>query len=125
MKNALIAIPSQLPGGLTAAVDSHFGHCGIYTLVTVANNTITKVSTLPVMPHQQGGCMAPVQYLAGQNVEILISGGMGMRPLMGFQQVGIQVYYGAGFANVQAAVEALIAGTLTVFSQNQTCGGGK
>ena len=35
--------------------------------------------------------MVPVDLLAKRGVKILIAGGMGMRPLMGFNQVGIDV----------------------------------
>ncbi|MFW6333868.1 MAG: NifB/NifX family molybdenum-iron cluster-binding protein [Desulfosalsimonas sp.] len=90
----MIAIPSASPGGLEAPVESHFGHCEIYTLVSVENSRIKNVKTVPNIPHEQGGCMAPVQYLAENRVQKLIAGGMGMRPLMGFNQVGIEVYYG-------------------------------
>lgn len=46
----------------------------------------------PVFMHVQGVCMVPVQLLASKNVQKLIVGGIGMRPLMGFNQVEIVVY---------------------------------
>lgn len=122
--STLIAIPSENPGGLDAAVGAHFGHCDMYTLVAVDNGTIGDVSVIPNMPHQQGGCMAPVQYLASKGVKQLIAGGMGLRPLMGFNQVGIQVYFGAGAKTVGEAVQAAIEGKLVEFQQQHTCGGG-
>ena len=124
METCRIAIPSTQPGGMESAVGAHFGHCDCYTLVDVADGKITEVSTLPNVPHVQGGCMAPVQHLAGNGVNLLIAGGMGMRPLMGFQQVGITVYYGGGAQTVGQAVEAFLAGQLPEFSLNNTCGGG-
>ena len=94
MNQARIAIPSNLPGGLEAEVGAHFGHCEIYTVVDVKEGQVIQVSTLPNVPHQQGGCLAPVNHLAQNGVTILISGGMGLRPLMGFNQAGIEVYRG-------------------------------
>ncbi|MFZ5427851.1 MAG: NifB/NifX family molybdenum-iron cluster-binding protein [Thermodesulfobacteriota bacterium] len=123
METTLVAIPSAMPGGLEAGVGEHFGHCEIYTLVEIAEGGVRNVSTLPNIPHEHGGCMAPVQYLAGQGVKALIAGGMGMRPLMGFKQMGIDVYHGGGAASVARAVEALIAGELQRFSTDFTCGG--
>lgn len=120
----MIAIPSASPGGLEAPVESHFGHCEIYTLVSVENNEIKNVKTVPNIPHEQGGCMAPVQYLAQNRVQKLIAGGMGMRPLMGFNQVGIEVYYGGQLPTVESAVQALINGELSQFTMERTCGGG-
>jgi predicted Fe-Mo cluster-binding NifX family protein len=49
---------------------------------------------------------------------------MGFRPLMGFKQAGIDVYFGGNFQTVGDAVDALLNGQLPQFSQEQTCGGG-
>ncbi len=119
-----IAIPTAEPGGMDANIDAHFGHCAMYTLVDVEDGAVKEVSTVPSCPHVQGGCMAPVNYLHENNVQALISGGMGMRPLMGFNQVGIQVYHGSGAPTVKAAVEAFLHDSLPVFTVDQTCGGG-
>lgn len=80
MSTFLLAVPSANPGGLDAAMGMHFGHCDIYTIVEVTDNAVASVTTLPNVPHQQGGCMAPVQHLAGHGVKKLLAGGMGMRP---------------------------------------------
>ena len=69
--------------------------------------------------------MAPVNYLADNNVKALISGGMGMRPLMGFNQVGIDVYHGSGAPTVKVAIDAFLRDSLPPFTQEQTCGGGQ
>ncbi len=122
--NTVIAIPSSTPGGLEAPLGAHFGHCDLYTLVSVEDQAIQSIDVVPNVPHQQGGCMAPVQYLAEKGAKKLIAGGMGLRPLMGFNQVGIEVYYGGDFQTVGDAVNALIEGKLPQFSQQHTCGGG-
>ncbi|MFA7426293.1 MAG: NifB/NifX family molybdenum-iron cluster-binding protein, partial [Desulfosarcinaceae bacterium] len=110
--NTIVAIPSSNPGGLEATVGAHFGHCDLYTLVAVEEGQVKDIKVIPNMPHQQGGCMAPVQYLADQGAKALIAGGMGLRPLMGFQQVGIDVYYGGNARSVGEAVDAFVAGRL-------------
>jgi predicted Fe-Mo cluster-binding NifX family protein len=122
--NGLIAFPTNAPGGMEAGLGAHFGHCDLYTLVKVEDGEITESKVVPNVPHQQGGCMAPVQYLAQHGVKVLVAGGMGMRPLMGFNQVGIEVYHGGNAATVGEAMEALLAGRLPRFTQEQTCGGG-
>jgi predicted Fe-Mo cluster-binding NifX family protein len=68
--------------------------------------------------------MAPVQYLAEKGAKVLIAGGMGLRPLMGFNQMGIQVYFGGEARTVGDAVQALVSGKLPQFNQEHTCGGG-
>jgi len=123
--DTLVAIPTAEPGGMDAAVDAHFGHCAMYTLVEIADGEIKDVTSVPSCAHEQGGCMAPVNYLANKQVKALISGGMGMRPLMGFNQVGIQVFHGSGAPTVKAAIEAFIQDSLPVFTVEQTCGGGR
>jgi predicted Fe-Mo cluster-binding NifX family protein len=124
MKSVIVAIPSGNPGGLEALLGAHFGHCDLYTVVVIAEGEVREVGTLPNVPHQQGGCMAPVEHLAGNGVQVLIAGGMGMRPLMGFNQVGIQVLFGNGAQTVGEAVEAFLQGALPQFSAEFTCGGG-
>lgn len=124
MKSVTLAVPSSVPGGLDAALGAHFGHCDLYTLVEVMDGEVQKVRILPNVPHQQGGCMAPVNHLAQNGVNILIAGGMGMRPLMGFNQVGIDVFHGAGVQTVGDAVKAFLDGSLPRFGREFTCGGG-
>ena len=123
MNTVTIAIPSDMPGGLDAALGQHFGHCDIYTIVEAQDGRIVAVRTLENVPHQQGGCMAPVNHLAQNGVQVLIAGGMGMRPLMGFQQVGIQVFHSSGAPTVGQAVQALLMGSLPAFGTEFTCGG--
>ncbi|MCR4666386.1 MAG: NifB/NifX family molybdenum-iron cluster-binding protein [Desulfovibrio sp.] len=121
MSSTLLAIPSNMPGGLDAEPSQHFGHCEIFTLVTIENNAISKVETLDPIPHTEGGCMAAVQHLRSHNVTALLSGGMGMRPLQGFNEFGINVYHLAGTATVGDAVKAFMEGKLPLFSMDNTC----
>ncbi len=124
MKNITVAVPSTRPGGLDSLLGAHFGHCDLYTIVQVTDGQVQNVRTLPNVPHQQGGCMAPVNHLAQNGVKVLIAGGMGMRPLMGFNQVGINVFYGGGVQTVGEAVDAFLKGALQQFTTEFTCGGG-
>jgi predicted Fe-Mo cluster-binding NifX family protein len=124
MTQTRIAIPSLAPGGLEAGIGAHFGHCEVYTLVDVAEGRIAGVATLPGIPHEEGGCLAAVDHLASQGVQVLIAGGLGMRPLGGFNQAGIEVYRGSGLDDVAAAVREWIGGGLPRFTRESACGGG-
>jgi predicted Fe-Mo cluster-binding NifX family protein len=124
MKNGRIAIPSVDNGGLDGQRSGHFGHCDVFTIVDVEDGEIKDVSTIPNQEHVQGGCMVPVNFLAGHNVNALIVGGIGMRPLMGFRQVGIDVYHDAVRPEIRPVVEDLIAGRLPIITDDQVCGGG-
>jgi len=69
--------------------------------------------------------MAPVNLLSEHKVNALIVGGIGMRPLMGFRQVGIDVFHDAERPDIRPVVEDLIAGKLPMIADDQVCGGGK
>ncbi len=122
--STIVAIPSTHPGGLDAMLGAHFGHCDLYTLVTLEDKAVQSVAVIPNVPHQQGGCMAPVKYLADNGTQALIASGMGLRPLMGFNQVGISVYFGGEAQTVSEALKAFIEDKLPEFRQEHTCGGG-
>ena len=124
MEEGRIAIPSMGTGGLDGERSGHFGHCDVFTMVDVENGEIKDVSIVQNQSHVQGGCMVPVNLLADHNVNALIVGGIGMRPLMGFKQVGIDVYYDAERPQIRPVVEDLITGKLSAIGDDQVCGGG-
>jgi len=115
-----VAIPSEAPGGLEARRSGHFGRCECFTLVDVTDGEIGEVYVLTNAPHTEGGCMAPVTVLAEHMVDALVVDGIGGRPLMGFNQVGIAVHAGRG-DDVQTAVRAYIEGGLPVVGFDGAC----
>ena len=125
MENGRIAVPSMEQGGIEGQRSGHFGHCDVFTLVDVLEGEVKKVTTINNQSHVQGGCMVPVDLLAGHKVNALIVGGIGLRPLMGFRQVGIDVYYDETRPEIKPVVEDLIAGRLPRIADNQVCGGGR
>jgi len=124
MKSGRIAIPSNGQGGLNGTRAGHFGHCDVFTLVDVENGEIKEVSILQNQEHVQGGCMVPVNLLSENRVSALVVGGIGMRPLMGFRQVGINVYHDDQRVEIEPVVKDLIAGRLPEIKNDQVCGGG-
>lgn len=124
MKDGRIAVPSMGNGGLDGQRAGHFGHCDVFTFIDVKDGEIEQVTTLNNKEHVQGGCMVPVNLLSDNKVNALVVGGIGMRPLMGFRQVGIDVYHDAERSDIKPVVEDLIAGKLTIIDDNQVCGGG-
>jgi predicted Fe-Mo cluster-binding NifX family protein len=120
-----IAFPSGAPGGLDAELSAHFGHCEIFTLVNVEDSEAKEVTTTPNLPHEQGGCMGPVMLLKEAGADALVAGGMGMRPLAGFQQVGIEVFFSEGVGTVGEALQLILSGKARAFGPAQACGGGE
>ena len=125
MTTIRIAIPSEGQGGLDGQRSGHFGHCDVFTLVDVEEGKIKDVSVLANKEHVQGGCMVPVQLLAENKVQRLVVGGIGVRPLMGFKQVGIDVYHDAERSDIRPVVEDMISGKLPIIADDQVCGGGQ
>jgi predicted Fe-Mo cluster-binding NifX family protein len=124
MKNGRIAIPSTGNGGLDGQRSEHFGHCDAFTLVDVENGEISNVTIVSNQEHHEGGCMVPVNTLSNLKVDALVVSGIGLRPLIGFNEVGIDVYHDAVFPEIKPVVENLIADKLPILSSDQTCNSG-
>ncbi len=120
----IIAVPSQTPGGPDAQRSGHFGHCDCFTLLEVNVDGVTEVSVVANAPHQEGGCLDPVNMLASLGVTEIVVGGMGARPRAFFGEMGITVYADQELSTVGEVVNALLQGSVPVMSDLQTCGGG-
>lgn len=122
-----IAIPTNNPGGMQAQRSEHFGHCDVFTIVELdESKNIKGVEMIPTPEHGAGGCMVPVSVLKTAGVNVIVVGGMGARPMQGFNQVGIDVYWADRNSILDAAtvVEHFVAGKLPLMHSDQVCGGG-
>jgi predicted Fe-Mo cluster-binding NifX family protein len=124
MSKVRVAVPSTGEGGIDGERSGHFGHCSVFTIFDIEDKVITKVSTIPNVEHQEGGCLVPVNLLADHQVNALIVGGMGMRPLMGFNQVGITVYHEGESQKIKPVIDKYLTGSLKIMAADQACGGG-
>ncbi len=119
-QSVVLAVPSVSPGGLDAACNVHFGRCECFTLVEIADGKVGGVSVVENPPHTD--CLGPVVLLAGNGAEAVAVGGIGARPLMGFQQAGINVYIGQA-ATVSEMVENFQTGKLAPADASNVCRG--
>ncbi len=126
MKTLKLVVPTNNPGGMEAGRSDHFGHCDLFTVINVENGEIAGVETFGNVEHGAGGCMVPVKHLKEQDVDVLVVGGMGMRPLQGFNEVGIDVYYAPReeYLNVQAVVDGFLGDKLSIMQASNACQGG-
>ena len=115
-----VAVPSEAPGGLTAACADHFGRCSHFTVADLVDGEITQTATVENLPHHEGGCMAPVVMLAQNGVQALIVNGIGGRPLMGCNQMGIAVFAGTG-GDVAGSLRAFGEGSLAMVGPEGAC----
>ena len=110
-----LAVPTMGEAGLESERAGHFGHCDCFTVVEIADGEITGTSEVANPPHEEGECMRPVGLLAKAGVDAIVAAGMGMRPLTGFNQAGITVY----FENQTPIVGD--AGSVPVMSADNAC----
>lgn len=116
-----LAVPSMGEGGLEAERSGHFGHCDCFTLVDIVDGEIKEVSILANPPHEEGGCLRPVGLLAEQGVDAIVAAGMGGRPLMGFNDAGITVYFENTTPNVGDAAKLVAQGNVPIMGVENTC----
>jgi predicted Fe-Mo cluster-binding NifX family protein len=121
VKDTVIAVPSEAPGGLDALRSGHFGRCDAFTLVTLKDSRVVGSRVVPNGEHQEGGCLVPVQLLSREGATAIVVGGIGARPLQGFQSMGIEVLVGAG-ERVRDVLDAYAAGGLRPIAGSDVCG---
>ncbi|GAB4333096.1 MAG: NifB/NifX family molybdenum-iron cluster-binding protein [Desulfobulbaceae bacterium] len=126
MKSLRLAIPSNNPGGLDAERSEHFGHCDIFTVVQLDEGQVADVETISNIDHGAGGCMMPVRHLKEKAVDAIVVGGIGKRPLQGFNEVGIDVYFAhrQEYGDVRTVIDAFLQDSLPLMRSDQACTGG-
>jgi predicted Fe-Mo cluster-binding NifX family protein len=110
-------------GGLEAERSAHFGQCDCFTLIDVVDGEIAEVRVIANPPHEEGGCLRPVSLLASHGVNALIAGGMGARPLAGFNDAGIAVYFENQTPSIGEAVRLVLSGAAETMDGRHVCGG--
>ena len=126
MSEMKIVVPSNSPGGMDAERSEHFGHCDVFTMLTVSEGKIDKIDLVEQIAHGSGGCMVPVLTLRDMGAHAIVVGGIGGRPLAGFNDVGISVYFAPPeqIRTVGQVMDAFLADQLPIMDPSQSCGGG-
>lgn len=101
-----IAIPTR-----GTEVDDHFGHCEVYTIVTVDNNG--NMIQSENLPSSKGcGCKSDIASVLRQmGVSVMLAGNMGGGALNVLSSQGIQVYRGNS-GDVHQLAESYLLGKL-------------
>lgn len=100
-----IAVP--VVNGMLSA---HFGHCEQFRIIDIdENGSVQSMEDHTPPPHEPGVLPA---WLAQQNVEHIIAGGMGMRAVGLFKTNNISVTTGAPMMDPVELAKAYMAGTL-------------
>ena len=122
MTTERIAVTAEVDNGLDSPISGHFGHCRTFIVSTVEDGEIVGVETIYNDGHTS--CAQPVNLLVQNGVSVLITLGMGGRPFMVAQQVGLKVVRGET-GSVRHAVEQYISGSAQLMSADGLCGGGR
>jgi predicted Fe-Mo cluster-binding NifX family protein len=116
-----IAVTADMDNGLESPVSGHFGHCKAFIVSTVEDGEIVKVEVVPNLGHNS--CGEPVNRLVDLGVSVLITMGMGMRPFMVAQQVGLAVVRSSE-TTVSDAIQKYLSGIGEPMGPEGLCSGG-
>ena len=89
-------------------VSGHFGHCEGFNLYEVEDKNIIESTFIQNPGHKPG--FLP-KYLAEQNVDVIIAGGMGERAQTLFNENNIEVVVGA-IGDSEEAAKSFVSGNL-------------
>jgi len=130
-----VAIPSMDDKGLDSEVCEHFGHSEYYTIIEIDKqlpppgeikknlfkDEECKIQIVKNDRTEGHACEMPVNLIADQKVDYLLTSGIGGSPFMLFQQIGIKLYTGA-LGTVREALRDFLCGMLQQMAQ-ASCGG--
>jgi predicted Fe-Mo cluster-binding NifX family protein len=99
-------------------VDSHFGHCEVYTIFSLDENR--QVSQKETLPSPQGcGCKSNIAgVLQQKGVSIMLAGNMGMGAYNVLNNHGIRVYRGCS-GDINRVVDDFLNGK--IIDSNESC----
>lgn len=117
----ILAVPTMGEAGLESERSGHFGHCDCFTVVKIEDGQISSTSSLANPPHEEGGCLRPVGLLKEAGVDAIVAAGMGMRPMMGFADAGITVYFENQTPRVGDVARMVAAGEVPTMGPENAC----
>ena len=123
--NKLIAIPTDRGEADNRKRSAHFGHSDQFTIIRLENQEATVAATVDNIAHAAGGCMAPIALLKDQQIDGIVVGGMGKKPLAGFAEAGIRVYWAplASHPLMDDVISAILANNLPEMVVQEACTG--
>ncbi len=106
-----IAVSADNSQGLDSVVSPHFGRCPHFVLVDLEDHDVREVREVdnPYFGRHQPG-QVPA-FIDSLGADVMLTGGMGGRAIMFFQQYGIEGVTGA-YGTVRQSVERYLGGEL-------------
>lgn len=96
-------------------VEEHFGHCEKFAVYSIKNGEIVQKDILVAPEHAPG--VFP-RFIAANNIDVVITGGMGQRAIDLIKANGGQVILGAA-GNIKDVLDVYLSGSL--YSKGSAC----
>jgi len=113
-----LCIPVSEYCGITSPIHEHFGSAPCFVVVDTETMAVERLASAD-RSHVHGAC-TPTKTLAGQKIDAVLVGGIGLRALRGLQQAGIMVCR-APAGTVTEAVQLFAAGELEALDPAAAC----
>jgi predicted Fe-Mo cluster-binding NifX family protein len=106
-----IAISADSKNGLDSVVSPHFGRCPYFVLVDLEDHDVQQIQEVdnPFYSHHEPGQVPG--FIQSLGAKVMLTGGMGGRAIMFFQQYGIEGVTGA-YGSVRQSLERYLGGEL-------------
>lgn len=106
-----IALSADNSNGIDSVISPHFGRCPHFVVVDVDGQTVNEVSVVdnPFYGNHQPGQVPG--FIRQLGADVMLTGGMGARAVMFFQQFGIEPVTGAS-GTARMSLEAYLGGAL-------------
>ena len=106
-----IAISADDRNGLDSVVSPHFGRCPYYILVDVDSHEVEALNAIDNPYYGQHSPGVVPGFIHSQDVDVMLTGGMGGRAIASFKQLGVEAVSGAS-GTVRRALELYLGGQL-------------
>jgi len=106
-----VAISADNSNGLDSVVSPHFGRCPYFVLVDLDGQEVKAVQAIsnPYYGNHQPGQVPG--FIHSQGASVMLTGGMGRRAIMFFEEYGIEAATGAS-GTVRHTLEQYLGGAL-------------
>lgn len=115
-----ICMPTMGTGQPTDDLNGHFGSAATFVVYDDATKQLHTLDNRN-QHHTHGACL-PVQALAGEAVDAVLTGGMGRRAVAMMNEAGIKVYFLTG-VTIADAITRWDAGNVLEMTPDMACGG--
>jgi predicted Fe-Mo cluster-binding NifX family protein len=106
-----IAVSADNKNGLDSVVSPHFGRCPYFILIELEGQNVQDVQAVdnPYYGNHRPG-QVPA-FINSHEVDVMLTGGMGHRAIMFFEQFGVRAVTGAA-GTIRQSVESYLGGGL-------------